>query len=127
MNTGIKLLGAFAALGLVFGGISVATMAPTPAVAQSNSAKLVTDRAKADGIVGERIDGYLGLVQNSASGDIQAAVNEINIRRKSAYTDLARNQNVSVDVVAKLSGEKLTANAPRGQMVLLDASGWKKK
>ncbi len=109
------------ALSLLLVGVLTPVMTPA-ASAQTASAKTVVDQAKRDGLVGERIDGYLGVVGAGLSAPIQAAVNEINIRRKSAYTKLARQQNVSVEVVAALSGEKLAAKALAGTKTM-DASG----
>ena len=125
-----KVVFAPLALTLMVGGVGLgALLVLSPAqeaVAQTSNAKAVVDQAKRDGFVGERIDGYLGLVTGYASKEVQAAVNEINIRRKSVYTNLARSQNVSVDVVAALSGEKLVAKAAPGTNVM-DASGvWRK-
>jgi uncharacterized protein YdbL (DUF1318 family) len=122
-----KVIFAPLALTLMVGGIGSAVLVLSPtATAQTSTAKAVVDQAKLDGFVGERIDGYLGLVTGYASAEVQAAVNEINIRRKSVYTNLARSQNVSVDVVAALSGEKLVAKAAPGTNVM-DANGvWRK-
>ncbi|NNC38788.1 MAG: YdbL family protein [Hyphomonadaceae bacterium] len=97
--------------------------APT-ATAQVGAAKKIVDAAKEQGIVGETIDGYLALVSGSASAEIEAAMNEINIRRKSVYTSLARETGTSPENVAGVSGEKLVAKARRGEKVRLSNGEW---
>lgn len=111
---------------LLFGAAAgSAVMFPTTAAAQD--AKSVVDQAKRAGTVGERIDGYLGVTDLSASAEIRAAVNDINIRRKDLYTNLARSKGVSPLAVAKLSGEKLVQQTPRGQMIMGEDLRWRKK
>ncbi len=97
-----------------------------PASAQALSAKSIVDQAKQAGLVGEQLDGYLGFISNNVSADIRAAVNEINIKRKSLYTKIAREKGVSVSDVAGLSGEKLVAKAAPGTYVKLGDGQWHK-
>ena len=128
MKLTTKLLGAAMSIALLGG---VMTLAPRAGIAaqaqtqaQTQSAKQIVDQAKAQGLVGERLDGYVGFVKSDVSADIRAAVNEINIKRKSIYTRLAREQNVAVSDVAGLTGEKLVAKARSGQMVFLGDGQW---
>ena len=107
MKLSTKIMSAVLGLALIGGAVALSETFTPAAYAQTSSAKSIVDQAKTSGTVGERLDGYLGLVSGSASASVQAAMNEINIRRKSVYTKLARAQNVSVEVVAALSGEKL--------------------
>lgn len=119
-----KMTAAVFSVALLAGGLAMSnTMAPS-AVAQIGNAKKIVDDAKSKGLVGETIDGYLELVEANVSADIQAAVNEINIRRKSVYTQLAREKNTSPDNVAGVSGEKLTAKAAPGEKVKLSDGRW---
>lgn len=118
-----KLMTGIFVAGLAFGGIAASQMLAPTAVAQAGAAKQIVDSAKAQGTVGETIDGYLGVV-GGASADVQAAVNEINIRRKSVYTQLARSKNTSPDAVAAVSGEKLVAKAKSGSKVKLSDGQW---
>lgn len=124
MKFSTKIISAVLGLALVGSGMVMQNALVPSAYAQTSTAKAIVDQAKMDGLVGERLDGYLGLVDASASADVQAAMNEINIRRKSVYTKLARAQNVSVEVVAALSGEKLTAKALPGQKIMLGDGVW---
>ncbi len=121
---------------LMIAGLSAAALLTGGAIALNQSgdsvaharadAKSTVDAAKARGEVGERIDGYLGVV-SSASADVRAAVDEINIGRKTVYRNLARDQNVEIKVVARLTGEKLIAQAPGGQYIMDDTGSWSRK
>ena len=93
-------------------------------VAETISAKTIVDQAKTDKLVGEKLNGYLGFVTSSVSTEVRDAVNEINIKRKSIYTRLAREQNVGVADVAGLTGEKLVAKAKPGEMIMLGDNQW---
>lgn len=124
MTFGTKLLTAAFSATLLLGGIAMLEFTAPTAVAQVGAAKKIVDDAKAQGIVGETIDGYLALVTPTVSADVQAAVNEINIRRKSVYTSLAREKGTSPENVAGVSGEKLVAKAERGEKIRLSGGTW---
>ncbi len=97
-------------------------------LAYAQSAKSLVDAAKARGEVGEQIDGYLGIVSGkSPSAAVRRAVQEINIGRKSVYTNRARQENVTVEAIAASIGVKQLQKARAGETVR-DASGqWKTK
>jgi len=124
MKLSTKLIGAVFTASVV---VSTMTLAPawTPeALAQIASAKSIVDQAKADKLVGEKLNGYLGFVTQDVSAEVRAAVNEINIKRKSIYTRMAREQNVGVSDIAGLTGEKLVAKAKPGEITMLGDNQW---
>ncbi len=124
-----KIVTGFAtASAMMLGAATLPLIAPNFAISQAVAAdaKTLTDQAKSSGAVGERADGYLGVV-SSASSELQAAVDEINIRRKAVYARLAQQQNVSISVVAALSGEKLIGKAPSGQKIMSSSGSWTTK
>ena len=85
------------------------------------------DRAKDQGLVGEKADGYVGIVVEQTNSLVQAMVNQVNAKRRAAYEEIAKKNGTSVDVVAKLAGEKLIERASKGEWVT-DADGvWRKK
>jgi len=124
-----KILSAFSALALIAGGtVAFTTLSSTPAVAQSQSAKSVVDSAKAKGVIGETIAGYLAETgSGSISAAERAAMNEINIGRKSIYTRKARAENLQVEVVAAVFGEKQIAKAKSGEKVMDSSGSWRTK
>jgi len=119
------MIGGMAALTLLAAGTaSYSVLSATPAYAAS--AKSVVDQGIAAGRIGERIDGYLAAVGNVSDAE-RRAMNEINIGRKSVYTNLAEKKGVSVEVIGRLSGEKQIAKAAPGAMIMDDSGQWKKK
>lgn len=119
------LIGAMTALTFVAAGTAgYSVFHATPAYAAG--AKSIVNEAKSAGRIGETIGGYLAIV-SGASDDERNAMNEINIRRKSVYTRLAEQKGVSVDVIARLSGERQIAKAASGSMIMTETGQWSKK
>jgi len=129
MATLKKLLGGFAALSLLAGGtLLMSNSGENVAYAQTANAKATVDAAKARGEIGEQISGYLGVVDGaSPSPAVIDAYKEINIARKSVYTRLATQQNVQIDVVAQITGEKQIKKAASGHYVKDMSGEWKRK
>ena len=60
------------------------------------AAKAAVDAAKAQGVVGEQADGFLGFVNaGAASAEVRAAVAEINAGRRQLYAQAATQNGVS--------------------------------
>jgi len=117
MTFGTKIIAATFSATLLLGGMAMLGVTTPTAAAQVGAAKKIVDAAKSQGTVGETIDGYL-------APEVQAAVNEINIRRKSVYTSLARQKGTSPENVAGVSGEKLVAKAKTGEKIRLSGGAW---
>jgi len=113
----------FTAIALTSSVATVSLVTSAPAMAQASDAKAIVDEAKSQGIIGETAGGYLAVV-SSASRDVVNAMNEINIRRKSLYTKLARKQNVQIDQVAAVTAEKVRAKAKSGEKFLDQSGEW---
>ncbi len=89
----------------------------------------VIDQAKAQGVVGEQFDGYLGVVdQSKASADLKRRVSEVNAGRLSEYTRISGQKGDSVAVVAAAMALKQFDRAQSGEMLKPGASDpWQKK
>jgi uncharacterized protein YdbL (DUF1318 family) len=85
------------------------------------------ERAKDQGLVGEKADGYVGIVVEQTNSLVQALVNQVNGKRRAAYEEIARKNGTSVDAVAKLAGEKLIARAAKGEWVTDENGVWRRK
>ncbi len=83
--------------------------------------------AKAAGWVGERPDGYLGVVSASAPPAAAQLAGEINAKRKLKYAEIAQKNGTAVDAVAALAGAKLIERAPAGEYVMGADEHWRKK
>lgn len=86
---------------------------------------LSLEEAKTQGLVGERANGYLGLVKPE-HGDAQALVKEVNEKRRQAYEDIARKNGTQLHAVEALAGEKAIQNTKPGLLVE-GPGGWMKK
>ncbi len=120
---------AISAVAILAGGtMAIAALGGTEASAQAQSAKSIISSAKAKGSIGETVAGYLSETgSGSLSAAERAAMNEINIGRKSIYTRKARAENLQVEVVAAVFGEKQLTKAKSGEKIM-DASGsWRTK
>ena len=86
----------------------------------------VMDAAISSGTVGERIDGYLGVV-GTADATTVRKVQDINNRRRAVYEQTARDNNTTVQIVAQLAGEKQIAKLKPGQFYMNDSGVWQSK
>lgn len=85
------------------------------------------EEAKAQGYIGERVDGYLGIVDAGAPSYVPVLVDQINSERQQSYAGIAQKQGVETPVVAQIAGEKLIARAKPGDYVLGADGVWRQK
>ncbi len=83
------------------------------------------DTAKAQGLVGEQPNGYLGVVQATPAA-MELAAN-INAQRRAAYERIARENGIPLDQVATLAGQKAIERTARGGYVKTPGGQWVKK
>ncbi len=79
--------------------------------------------ARASGDVGEQPDGYLGIV-GGATPTLRALVNNINIKRKAAYTQKATSSGSTVEQMAFVSGCNLIAKTSGGEKYQTPTGEW---
>lgn len=108
------MMRAFFALALV--AVAPAAFAQAPAL----------DVARAAGQVGERYDGYIGIV-SPVSGQVRSQVATTNIRRRSLYSSLASRKGVSPQEVGITAGCQLLARVGIGQAYLLADGIWRRR
>lgn len=85
---------------LAFTAIAAATLGlSAPAFAQAADATLA--QARANGLIGEQADGYLGFVPGATiSADLRGRVEQNNIQRRQLFTRRAAERSVSVNEMA---------------------------
>ena len=83
------------------------------------------EEAKTKGLVGEKANGYLGVV-NPGSQEAHALTNEVNQKRRQAYEDIAARNRTHLEAVETLAGEKAIQNTTRGNFVE-GPGGWTRK
>lgn len=88
-------------------------LAAGPALALDDEA---ITAAMAANQVGEQADGYLGVINNAGvSADVRARMNQLNVERRTIYTQRAQATNVSVDEYARsFACSLLSKNTPVG-------------
>jgi len=86
------------------------------------------DSAKAQGLVGEQVTGYVGIVTSSPTPELKKMVDDINLRRRASYQEIAaKTSGASLKAVEKLAAEKLIAKASSGHYIQNAAGQWVKK
>jgi len=104
---------------------ALAAIAGTAASAQGRGPTAAELRAT--GLVGEQADGYLGIV-GAATPELRARVSTVNIRRRSAYTQLAASRRVQVlAVAATMACELLSTSVLPGQYYRLTDGVWRRR
>lgn len=85
---------------LAFTALVAATLALS-APAHAQAADTALTQARAQGLIGEQADGYLGFVPGaSISADLRGRVEQNNIQRRQLYTRRAAERSVSVNEMA---------------------------
>lgn len=84
------------------------------------------DQAKSAGLVGERADGYLGLVDKDAPGDVANLVKEVNDKRRAEYQRIASSNDLTLEQVEALAGKKAIERTASGGWILTNG-GWQQK
>ena len=85
------------------------------------------DDAKAQGLVGERYDGYVAPVREDIPQDIRPSIQQVNDERLQRYEDIANKNNLDVEAVQGIAGEKLIELTPPGQYVMPQEGEWVQK
>ncbi len=81
---------------------------------------------KAQGLIGEQLNGYLGVVSADASAEVRALVKDVNTKRKAKYESIAAQNSTSLETVELLAGKKAIEKTAAGNYIQ-SATGWKKK
>ena len=98
-------------LGVLVSGALLATLPlAAPAMAQRDPAY---QNARTQGLIGEKPDGYLGIV-GSATPDLERVVNDINLRRRAHYTQEAARLQATVEQFAFTTACNLIQNLDAG-------------
>lgn len=94
-----------------------------PVSGQDPAAIIAARRA---GQIGERFDGYLGLVTANPTPELRRQVGAINIRRRALYSQLASRRGVSPEEVGITTACSLFKRLNVGDYYLLGQGGWRR-
>lgn len=82
--------------------------------------------ARASGKVGEKMDGYLGIV-GAADPALRHLVDDINIKRRAVYSERAQASNATLEEYAFTSGCLAIARTTPGEMYQAPDGTWKQR
>ena len=82
---------------------------------------------KADGLIGEQANGYLGLVSQNVPPDIKKLVAEVNAQRKAGYQRIAAEQGTSLSEVEKVGGLTAIEKTLPGNYIRDTNGVWRRK
>ncbi|EAQ30466.1 hypothetical protein NAP1_06800 [Erythrobacter sp. NAP1] len=101
-------------------GLIAVTGVVAPASAQRDPAYAA---ARANGSVGEKMDGYLGVV-GDATPALQRMVDDINIRRRAVYAEKAKENNATLEQYATTAGCQAIARTVPGEKYEAPDGSW---
>jgi len=84
-------------------------------------------KPKADGLIGEQSNGYIGLVQQDVPADVKKLVKDVNAKRKAGYQKIASKQGTSLAEVEKVGGNTAIEKTLRGNYIREAGGSWRKK
>jgi uncharacterized protein YdbL (DUF1318 family) len=88
---------------------------------------ITLDKAKQQGLLGERPDGYLGLAKPSSSPDTVNLMKDINRKRRDVYKGIAQKNATALSAVEALAGKKAIEKTPSGQLIMQPNGTWAPK
>ena len=91
------------------------------------AAELSLGDAKAQGLVGEQYDGYLGTVASNPAPAVRTLVNDVNGKRRAKYNRIAQSNDLSLSNVESLAGKKSIQKTASGNYVKAQGGGWQRK
>lgn len=88
---------------------------------------ITLQEAKAGGLVGEQIDGFVGQVVNNASTEVQALVQEVNSQRRQRYQEIAQQNSITLEQVAAIAFERAVEATQSGHYIQNASGAWVQK
>jgi len=112
-------------IGLVSAALLAVALVTMPV---GNSARAdALDDARAQGLVGERFDGYLAVRDPATPASTRQMVEDINAKRRQVYGDVAARQGASVDAVGRIYAREIVQKVPPGTWILQENGQWMRK
>jgi uncharacterized protein YdbL (DUF1318 family) len=105
---------------IAFAAAAAGMLVGTAAYAQRDPAY---DAARSSGKVGEKMDGYLGIV-GASTPELQRIVNDINIKRRAVYAAKAQAANATLEEYALTAGCLAIARTVPGEKYQAPDGSW---
>lgn len=84
-------------------------------------------QAKADGLVGERVDGLVGIVIANPSPELKAMTEQVNQQRLREYRQIAGETDAPLEAVQQRAGRQLIQQLSKGEYFTDAAGRWRRK
>jgi len=84
-------------------------------------------KAKAEGLIGEQPNGYIGIVKQNAPADVKALVADVNTKRKAGYQKIAKKQGTGLSDVERVGGNTAIDKTLSGNYIRTAGGAWRKK
>jgi len=81
---------------------------------------------KAKGLIGERYDGYVGIV-TKAPADVKALVKTVNVKRKAKYKEIAKKRQQPLSQIELIAGAAAIKKTKAGNYIMKKGGSWQKK
>ncbi|GAA3718245.1 YdbL family protein [Oceanisphaera sediminis] len=82
-------------------------------------------QAKQQGLIGEQLNGLVGVVRGS--GEVNVIANDINRKRLENYQEIARRTGTSLTVVQSRAGQLNIERTAGGHYIQLADGSWRRK
>lgn len=105
--------------------LSLAMIAGPHGAGAQSKARLL-DAPRAQGIVGERYDGF-AQAHGAVPPDIAALIEQVNAERRALYAQRAKSEGVPVEAIGKIYAGEIIKSAPAGTWFLGENGQWKRK
>lgn len=88
---------------------------------------ITLQEAKAQGLIGEQRDGYVGFVASNVPAEVTELVRQVNEERRQRYQQIAQQNNISVDQVQALAYEQAVGATQTGHFLQNASGAWVRK
>jgi uncharacterized protein YdbL (DUF1318 family) len=95
--------------------------------ATSPARALSLNDAKAQGLLGEQPNGYLGVVPGNVNAQVSALIQKINAKRRAAYQSVANSNGTTLKSVEGVAGIKLLGRVQPGQWFMGSQGKWRQR
>ncbi len=116
-----KVMSAGSRFAIALAAVAIAVAGPSGAALAQRDAAYAA--ARSSGQIGEKTDGYLGVVVGGAPG-LRAMVDDLNIKRRAVYAGKAQAQRATVEEYAFTSGCLLIAQTEPGEKYQGPGGNW---
>lgn len=85
---------------------------------------ITLDEAKSEGLVGEKLDGFIAAVTANPNDEVRNLIEITNRGRREVYAELAERNGTTIEIVGILAAEKLYAQAASNEYVQNPDGRW---